>query len=60
MCYQLILGPLALFVRRSYGGPYEDAERTRRDVNQAFSDAEALIISVNAATGRGRLTPNQR
>jgi hypothetical protein len=60
MCYQLILGPLALFIRQSYGGPYRDSEAARRAINAAFVDAEALIVKADAAAADGVIAPGQR
>lgn len=60
MCYQLILGPLALFIRQSYGGPYRDSAAARRAINAAFSDAEALIVMADAAAAAGVIAPERR
>ena len=60
MCYQLILGPLALFIRQSYGGPYRDSAAARQAINAAFVDAEVLIVKADAAAADGAIAPGQR
>lgn len=60
MCYQLLLGPLAAFVRQGYGGPYRNAERARLAVNTTIRDLEALIVTAEAAPAGSRLAPGQR
>jgi hypothetical protein len=60
MCYQLIRGPLALFIRQGYGGPYSDPEAPRRALTAAFRDADALIVMADAAAAEGVIAPGQR
>lgn len=60
ICYQLLRGPLALFIREGYGSPYSDPEPHRRTLNGAFRDAEAMIVLADMAANEGMLAAGQR
>jgi hypothetical protein len=60
LCYRLIRGPLALFVRQSYGGVYDDEESSRAAVNNLVPDLEELIVGADLAQKSGRIAKGQR
>ena len=59
-CYRLILAPLAVFVRHSYGGAYGDHEASRGIINPTVERIEELIVLAEAARRAGRIAPGQR
>ncbi|MBV8912780.1 MAG: hypothetical protein JOZ05_07050 [Acetobacteraceae bacterium] len=61
LCYRLILDPVAVFVRRRFGGISEDGdEGVRQTANDAAAQIEELIVLSEAARERGELPPGQR
>ncbi len=60
LCYQLIRGPLAVFVRQRYGSPYEDDEISRLLVNSTTEQVEELVVAAEEARPSGRLGAGQR
>ena len=61
LCYRLIVGPLALFVRQSFGSAYDtDGQNTRRAINETVLDIEELIVAADAARDASRLAAGQR
>ena len=60
LCYRLILDPLAVFVRQSFGNIYDDAEGRRSMVNRTAWQLEELVVTADAARASGRLPAPQR
>jgi len=60
LCYRLILAPLAVFVRQSFGSAYNDQEASRSIVNPTVERIEELIVLADAARRAGRIPPDQR
>lgn len=60
IAYQLITPALGLFFRQGYGGPYGDAEAARTAINEAFYDAEELLIVADEARDSGTIPQGQR
>jgi hypothetical protein len=60
LCYQLVDGPLAVFVRQRYGSPYEDGETERDIVNAVMERIEELVVYADAAAASGRFGNTQR
>lgn len=60
LCYQLIRGPLRVFVRQRYGSPYDDEELARASVNRVTEGVEELVVHADAAQESGRLAKGQR
>ncbi|GEM_PF-3452154 len=58
--YQLIDGPLCVFVRQRYGTPYDDAELARTLVNNTVEGIEELVVRADEARDSGRLAAGQR
>jgi hypothetical protein len=60
LCYQLIRGPLCVFVRQRFGSPYDDAETARAMVNGTIEGVEELVVHTDEARESGRLGHGQR
>jgi hypothetical protein len=60
LCYQLIRGPLAVFLRQSFGGAYGDHDAEAAKFNAAVERLEELIVYADDALKAGRLKPGQR
>jgi len=60
LCYRLIRGPLAVFVRQRFGSPYDDAETSRIVVNSTMVTLEVLVVAAERARATGRLGAGQR
>jgi hypothetical protein len=60
MCFQLMSGPLAVFVRQSYGGPYREPEPARRALDGIFRDLEVLLVKADAAAEEEIIPKGQR
>lgn len=60
LCYQLIRGPLAVFVRQRYGSPYDDDEIGRMMVNATAEGIEDLVVVADEGRESGRLGAGQR
>ena len=58
--YQLIRGPLCVFVRQRYGTPFDDAELARTFVNNTVEGIEELVVRADEASAAGRLADGQR
>jgi hypothetical protein len=60
LCYRLIRGPLAVFLRVSYGGVYSDNEAAGSFFNATVGRIEELIVLADAARAAGRIGAGQR
>jgi hypothetical protein len=60
LCFRLILTPLAIFMRRSYGGVYNDNEASGSIINSATAQIEELIVLADTARRTRRIGPHQR
>ncbi len=58
--YQIVDGPLALFVQEGFGGAYSNAQSDRRAVKALFRRCAALIRDVDKAKDRGLSGPPGR
>ncbi len=60
LCYQLVRGPLAIFLRQSFGGVYNDTDAETTQFNTTVERLEELIVYADFAVQEGRLKPGQR
>jgi hypothetical protein len=60
LCYRLILAPLAVFARHSFGGVYADHEASLRSINPDVEQVAELIALSDVAVHTGRLSPGRR
>jgi hypothetical protein len=61
LCYQLIAGPLAVFVRQPFGGAYAaDLDEQRNRFNAIVELLEELVVQADAARDGGRLKDGWR
>jgi hypothetical protein len=60
LCYRLIHGPLAVFVRIGYGGAYDDHDASGEFFNATVEAIERLMVTAAAAQAAGRIGPAQR
>jgi hypothetical protein len=60
LCYRLILDPLGVFLRHSFGGVYNDHEASLGIINPIVEQVEKLIGLADAAHCAGRITPEHR
>jgi hypothetical protein len=60
LCYRLILAPLAVFARHSFGGVYADHEASLRSINPNVEQVGELIALSDVAVHTGRLLPGRR
>jgi hypothetical protein len=60
LCYRLIRGPLAVFLRVSYGGVYTDNEAAGSFFNATVERIEELIVLADAARAAGRIGAGKR
>jgi hypothetical protein len=60
LCYRLIRGPLAVFIRQRFGSPYDDTETSRIVVNSTLASIELLVVSAERALATGRLRAGRR
>ena len=60
LCYWLIRGPLAVYLRHSFGGIYNDHEARLGIINPTVEQVEQLIVFADAGSCAGRIGPEQR
>jgi len=60
LCYRLIRGPLAVFVRQRFGGSYDDEEIGLAVTNATAMAVETLVVAADQARAAGRLGPRER
>jgi hypothetical protein len=60
LCYRLIYDSLAVFLRQSFGGVYNDHEASLRVINPTVEQVEKLIPLADTARSTGRVAPGQR
>jgi hypothetical protein len=60
ICCRLLLGPLAVFVRHSWGGAFADADVGSADVHRSFYQMEELIVKTEAAAAAGLIPIGKR
>jgi hypothetical protein len=60
LCYRLIRGPLAVFLRLSYGGVHTDNEAAGSFFNATVERIEELIVQAEAADAAGRIGAGRR
>jgi hypothetical protein len=59
-CYQLLRGPLAVFIRRHFGSPYEDTAAELAGLNAMMIEIENLVVAADEAQARGKIGAGQR
>lgn len=60
LCYRLIRDSIAVFLRQSFGGVYNDHEASLGIINPTVEQIEKLIPAADAARRAGRIAPGQR
>jgi hypothetical protein len=60
LCYQLVRGPLAIFLRQTFGGIYGDRDAEASKFNDTVERLVELIVYADFALQAGRLKPGQR
>jgi len=60
LCYRLIRGPLAVFIRQRFGGPYDNEDVGRFIVNRTAQAIEALVVAADGARASGLIAAGQR
>ena len=60
LCYRLIRGPLAVFLRQRFGGAYDDPEIGLAVANGTAMAVEELVVAADQARAAKRLGPRER
>jgi len=60
ICCRLLLAPLAVFVRHSWGGAFADTDAGSADVHRSFFQMEELIVKAEAAAAAGLIPAGKR
>ena len=60
LCYRLIRGPLAVYLRQRFGNAFDTEETGHALVNATMIAVEDLIVAADAAQQTGRIGPGQR
>jgi hypothetical protein len=60
LCYLLIRGPLAVYLRHSFGGIHDDHEARLGIINPTVEQVEQLIVFADASSRAGRIAAEQR
>jgi hypothetical protein len=60
LCYRLIRGALAVYLRHSFGGVYNDHKASVGIINPTVGQVEQLVVVADADSRSGRIAPGQR
>jgi hypothetical protein len=60
LCYRLLRGPLGVFVRQRFGGPFDDEAIGLAVANATTIAIAALVVAADEARAAGRIGARQR
>lgn len=60
MHYYLVRGPLAMFLQIGWSGAYTDKDKATETMSLRFTQANELILAVEAAQNKGAFRPDER